>query len=83
MEDFENVREIPGLPESGKKGKKKSNNTKKTFTLQTFLHDDESTSSGAGRGGKINSVDEDPMESHFTKLNLDEEVSGHLMKILF
>jgi len=73
MEDYENVREIPGLPESGKKGKKKSNNTKKTFTLQTFLHDDESTSSGAGRGGKINSVDEDPMESHFTKLNLDEE----------
>ena len=33
--------DIPGLPESeqkGKKGKKKPN-TKKTFTLQNFLHD--------------------------------------------
>ena len=75
MEDYENVREIPGLAETGKKGKKKSNNSKKTFTLQTFLHDDESSSRpGAGSGGKIKSLDEDSVDSHFAKLNLDEDV---------
>ena len=74
MEDYEKIREIPGLAESGKKGKKKSNNTKKTFTLQTFLHDEESSSPRAGGGAKINSLDEDPLGSHFAKLNLDEDV---------
>ena len=75
MEDYENVRpEIPGLVETErtKKGKKKSNATsKKTLSLQNFLQEDSSQGSSVGNS---DSQDVDPMESHFAKLNLDDEV---------
>ena len=75
MEDYENVRpEIPGLVETErtKKGKKKSNATsKKTLSLQNFLQEDSSQGSSVGN---VDSPVPDPMESHFAKLNLDEEV---------
>ena len=83
MEDYENVRpEIPGLVETErtKKGKKKSNATsKKTLSLQNFLQEDSSQGSSVGNS---DIQDVDPMESHFAKLNLDEEVASKI-KIFF
>ena len=76
MEDTENSRpDIPGLVSKGRKGKKKSNNTtsKKSLTLQTFLHDNKEAAEGSSSSGASNLV-HDPMESHFAKLNLDDEV---------
>ena len=71
MEDYENSRpEIPGLVESdkGKKGKKKNTTSaKKTLSLQNFLQDENGRNSGVESS--------DTIESHFAKLNLDEEVS--------
>jgi len=69
MEDYENSRpEIPGLVEAdkGKKGKKKNTaSTKKTLSLQNFLQDENGKNSGVESS--------DTIESHFAKLNLDEE----------
>jgi len=69
MEDYENSRpEIPGLVESdkGKKGKKKNTTSaKKTLSLQNFLQDENGRNSGVESS--------DTIESHFAKLNLDEE----------
>jgi hypothetical protein len=73
MEDFDqdNLRvDIPGLPDTeikGKKGKRKGNN-KKTLTLQTFLQDENQEI-----GDSADNSETDPMESHFAKLNLDDE----------
>lgn len=83
MEDYENTKpDIPGLVnrEKGRKGKKKSNTTSKnSLTLQTFLHDDNKEAAAAGitNSGRHNGApkpNDDPMESHFAKLNLDDEV---------
>ena len=81
MEDYENVRpEIPGLVETErtKKGKKKSNaSSKKTLSLQNFLQEDSS------QGSSVGSQDVDPMESHFAKLNLDEEVEQTISFVFY
>lgn len=70
--DQENIRvEIPGLPDAdskGKKGKKKGNN-KKTLSLQNFLQDE----SQEEALDSADNSESDVMESHFAKLNLDEE----------
>ena len=71
MEEYENVRpDIPGLVETekSKKGKKKSNSSKKTLSLQNFLQDEPGVAASGESAGS------DAMESHFAKLNLDEEV---------
>lgn len=70
MEEYENVRpDIPGLVETekSKKGKKKSNSSKKTLSLQNFLQDEPGVAASGESAGS------DAMESHFAKLNLDEE----------
>jgi len=61
--------DIPGLAEAdkGKKGKKKGNN-KKTLSLQSFLQDENQET-----GDSAENSETDAMESHFAKLNLDEE----------
>jgi len=61
--------DIPGLSESdkGKKGKKKGSN-KKTLSLQSFLQDENQETCDSAENSET-----DAMESHFAKLNLDEE----------
>jgi len=72
MDEFETEvcrPEIPGLAEAdkGKKGKRKGNN-KKTLSLQSFLQDENQET-----GDSAENSETDAMESHFAKLNLDEE----------
>jgi len=73
MEDFETEicrPDIPGLvePDKGKRGKKRGT-TKKTLSLQSFLQDDNQVETG----DSADNSETDAMESHFAKLNLDEE----------
>ena len=77
MEDHENSRpDIPGLVNKGRKGKKKANNTtsKSSLTLQTFLHDNNKEALEGSSSSGASYLVSDPMESHFAKLNLDDEV---------
>jgi len=72
MDEFEQEicrPDIPGLAEAekGKKGKKKAIN-KKTLTLQSFLQDENQETVDSA-----DNSESDAMESHFAKLNLDEE----------
>jgi len=72
MDEFETEvcrPEIPGLAEAdkSKKGKRKGNN-KKTLSLQSFLQDENQET-----GDSAENSETDAMESHFAKLNLDEE----------
>ena len=78
MDEVENVRpEIPGLVETekSKKGKKRANAAaKKTLSLQNFLQDSNNQENNSQPSSSDQSS-EAIMESHFAKLNLDEEVS--------
>jgi len=73
MEEYDsNIRpDIPGLVETDKnrKGKKKSGANKKTLSLQTFLQDEAQETNL----DSAEPTETDPMESHFAKLNLDDE----------
>ena len=73
MEEYEsNVRpDIPGLVETEKnrKGKKKGGANKKTLSLQTFLQDEAQDT----HLDTAEQEDSDSIESHFAKLNLDDE----------
>ena len=71
MEEYENRPDIPGLVETEKnrKGKKKGGANKKTLSLQTFLQDE----SQETNLDSAEQADTDPLESHFAKLNLDDE----------
>ena len=85
MEDYENSKpDIPGLvsKEKGRKGKKKANNTssKNSLTLQTFLHEENKEAAGSSTSGRNGAANHDPIESHFAKLNLDDEVCFGLVR---
>ena len=73
MEEYEsNIRpDIPGLVETEKnrKGKKKGGANKKTLSLQTFLQDEAQDT----HLDTAEQEDPDSIESHFAKLNLDDE----------
>ena len=77
MDEVENVRpEIPGLVETEKtkKGKKRANAAaKKTLSLQNFLQDSNNQDSN-GQATSTDYSSDAVIESHFAKLNLDDEV---------
>jgi len=71
MDGFDNEvyrHDIPGLAETEKNKKGKKKNNKKTLSLQSFLQDEMQEPQDSAENSET-----DVMESHFAKLNLDEE----------